>query len=125
MLIGQTIFGEDSAATDFYTPWFPRGGNRAIMTCNLLNDMNLSTLTIFVQTKNSEQSDDEASEPVGWSQAITAGTSNTSWDAGAALSDTTNAGFKELVRFRMSIRASSGNIALAHIRMLQPQWFTN
>ncbi len=37
MIIGQALLSDDSTTGDVYfSPWFPRGGNKAVMSCDLI-----------------------------------------------------------------------------------------
>lgn len=135
MIIGECII----AATDtlqetytvYYSPWFPRGGNAATFVCEVIATTNIAEFLIDVQTKNSEQSDNEQdtfSPANGASNSITL-TSNTAtkFTVGAALNSTASNGILELVRFRYQIIADEGfsGRGFAHFRMLNPSWLTN
>ena len=125
MLIGQTIFSATTSATVYYSPWFPRGGNRGRMTCNVVAAMNVDDFKIVVESKNSE-SDDVVTGANTWTSGSITLTANseTSWKAGASV-DSTDPGLLELVRFRYELKADSGALGRIHFRMLPPQWFTN
>ena len=79
MIIGETLFAKDSGST-YYSPWFPRQGNRARFTCNYLTGNSVSSLSISVETKSSEEMDADADTAEGGTQTITqTAASDTSW----------------------------------------------
>ena len=130
MIIGETLFSEDSADGDtYFSPWFPRGGNLMACTCEVIQvaaGANISAFTIQVQTKNKDQSDMSAASLLSTAQSITltAG-SYTKFNAGASLDSTTDQGVLELVRFCYKVKAQSGKLAWVHFRMLNPSWLSN
>lgn len=128
MHIGQVLIAAESAISNYYSPWFPRGGNGAKMACQVIADGGLDDFSILVQTKNSED-DDAAAVAFGTAQTITRGTAYkvTAWDVGTTV-DGTGAGMKELVRFKYIVEGPTtpGSImGWVHFRMLAPQWLTN
>lgn len=130
MIIGQLLDGNEDGSTTYYSPWFPRGGNRAVFACEVINTDQLLSFAVSVQTKNSESSDKDAGTFVpnnGANNAITlsAGTITT-FTVGAALDDTANNGFLELVRFVYTLYdETAGSRPWVHFRMLNPIWLTN
>ena len=90
MIIGVNLRSDDSTNGDtYFSPWFPRSGNKAVFSCDLINAApsgNIDEFSVQVQTKNSEDSDKDAVDLLGTAQAvtITAGTI-TSFEAGAGL----------------------------------------
>jgi len=102
-----------SSAYEIYSPWFPRGGDNAIFTADVI-ELDGAAVTIYADTKSSQ--DDGAGTPVTSGTSIAAnsvGRTSNEWDA---------AEFKDLVRYRFSISGDNpGNWIL--FRMLPPQWF--
>jgi hypothetical protein len=130
MIIGQTLSSQSTSGTTYYSPWFPRGGNAAVFSCEVIasadtaND--IDTFTIQVETKNQEDSDKDAVD-VGSAATITLGTDEniTSFERGASLSDGAAQGMKELVRFKYTVTARTSGRAWVHSRMLNPSWLSN
>ena len=116
-VIGDTVFeGADSSTTpksSLYSPWFPRGGDAAVFTLEVIS-INGLTLTWVVETKNSEDANSAAST-VG--SAVTATTTGLKYTA-------TLTGFEELVRFRYDT-GSSASMDWVHFRALNPSWAYN
>lgn len=116
MIIGQTIF-----AGTFFSPWFPRQGDAAVFSGEVIAFNGASTLSIFVQTKNLEETDTQAGTLTSGSMV---------WDATSIAVKTTGggtpvaaSGAKELVRFKYVLSAASGY--WAHLRVLPPAWQQN
>ena len=127
MIIGQALLSQDSTSGNvYYSPWFPRGGNKAVFSCEVIASANttsdIDTFHVQVQTKNAEDSDKDSVD-LGSATSITLGTDEniTSFQAGASLSST-DQGFKELVRFQYTVRAKASGLAWVHFRMLNPSW---
>lgn len=131
MMIGQVLQAPGTTAKTYYGPWMPAEGNMAVVTCDVVATGNLSTFVVYVETKNSEDSDNGFSYPYrgngagGSGNSITLAAADlTSFEVGAPLSDTTNAGFKELYRYRYVLTPSSGN-AFVQFRMINTSWLAN
>ena len=111
MWMNTQIIALDSAAAEYYTPWFPKGADNGIFTMELIQ----STLTtvpiaVTVWTKNRE---DEGSAP---------GTSvGTFASLSGSLLEVACANLKELVRFRIYFRGQAGQGAI--FRFLGPTWY--
>ena len=127
MIIGQALLSQNSTTGNvYYSPWFPRGGNKAVFSCELIasadttND--IDAFNIEVETKNAEDSDKDA-VTLGSANSITLGTDEniTSFESGAGLSSASQ-GFKELARFKYTVTAKANGLAWVHFRMLHPSW---
>lgn len=131
MIIGQVLMCTDnSAVKTYYSPWMPSEGNCAVMCCDVIACNLLSACAITVQTKNSDQSDKDAATPyLGSSNSITlTAETMTEFPVGTKISDTTNAGFKELYRYKFVVTGDAGfgtGNGFVHCRMLNPSWLTN
>lgn len=126
MILGGLLIGK-SAATNYYSPWFPRGGNGAKMTCEVIADNGLDSFKILVETKNSDQGDNSATELNGPNgETITLGTvyNRHDFDVGDDVDGGTQ-GCLELVRFKYIVDGPASGIGWVHFRMLEPQWLTN
>ena len=128
-LVGKFEQGEPDTIAVYYSPWFPRGGNRARFTCNIIDYDAMDYMKITVQTKTSDESDSGASTVSGWEEDIDldggsppAANSDVSWLAGAALNSTSSAGFEDLVRLKYELRSNAKD-GWVHFRMLATQWF--
>ena len=123
MFIGEVLSGKTSGQAHYFSEWFPRRGNRARFTFNLVETDNLTELKVAIQTKNVEQSDDERVYATGGTNhpMTLSADSILSFTAGAALGDTSDAGLLELVRVQYIVTGHG----FGHIRALDPQWFTN
>ena len=131
MIIGEVLQGISGTAKTYFGPWMPADGNLAVMSCEVIQTDGMDNFNVTVETKNSEQSDKDAASPAGGaSNAITLSAETiTKFNVGAKLSDTTNAGFKELFRYKFTSEASdaigSGGTGFVHFRMLAPAWLTH
>ena len=124
MIFGQLLnSGASGQALDYYTPWFEREGNWAKMVADIIQISSANcTVTITVQTKNSEDSDGSISATTWGSGSITS-TGLKDWAAGADLSSSSD-GFLELLRFKITVQGLDSQ-EWVHMRMLNPSWQTN
>lgn len=112
MWMHTQIIALDTAATDYYSPWFPRAADNAVFTLEKLQDSFGSTpMTVTVYTKNRE---DEGSAPGSPAGTFTLLTGN--------FYEVACVGLKELVRFKISFRASSAGQGVV-FRFLGPTWY--
>jgi hypothetical protein len=131
MILGLTLDGRSSAASTYFSPWLPRGGNLARFTCQVFASEGLNESTspfeIFVETKNSEDPDRAVINPQGGGTgkviALTP-LALTAWEVGANLSSG-NTGFLELVRFRYRLTPVASTEPWVHFRVLNPVWLAN
>lgn len=120
MIIGETICAVSEQTTVVYSPWFQRQGNAATFVLDVIDASTPTggsadpTVTVTVQTKNSEDVD-PGSPATGGTFAQT----------GAGRQEHRNSNFKELVRFKFEVSTSASGIAWSHFRMLNPAWETN
>ena len=114
MIIGQTLMGSSS---NYYSPWFPRQGDTAVFSAQIIAISSTSTLTVVVETKNTEDTDASATQPAN---GTFSGTSVNVISSGAG---TPVAGLKELVRFRYTVNDSTSKFC--HFRVLPPSWARN
>lgn len=131
MIIGQVLMATDnSGVKTYYGPWMPSEGNCAVMCCEVVATYQLQSFAVTVQTKDSDESDKDATTPYnGSSNSITLSTETmTDFPVGTKLSDTTNGGFKEPYRYKFVVTgplAVGGGNGYVHCRMLNPSWLTN
>lgn len=108
MIIGQTINADYGAVREHFTPWFPRVADNAAFTFQRI----FSTLgieeVVEVFHKNAEDSG------TGSSVASFAQLGSTD------LYEAACAGLKEMVRFRIQIKDTTGWL---HFRFLSPTWY--
>ena len=118
MLIGQSVIAPSGAAATYYSPWFPRVGDSVKATIQYLNKSGaLSTFSCQVVTKNNEDSDASQSN-LGSSFSIA------TTSLGDVTTSATLSGCKELVRYVISLMASSGT-EWVHFRINAPIWLPN
>ena len=111
MLIGETITAEDTTGTTVYTPWFPRQGNNVTSTVDVIAISSGANLAITLQTKNSDETDDTATDK------------NTNTVTATGVDPQRDTNLEELVRYKIRLYRSSGTGTIyAHFRMLAPQW---
>ena len=117
MHIGPTLVTLETGAKHYYTPWFPRGGDNAYFTYEVIQKF-LATggspgFTVTVYTKNVE---DPGSE----------GTSFTFTQIGStAFYEAACANLKQLVRFKITIAPGTDLTIYAQgvtYRFLPPTW---
>lgn len=111
MIIGQTVFGGT-----YFSPWFPRRGDAAVFSAEVIALAASGTLQMGVQTKNSEDVD---TAPSGASSG-TLGVTNAI--VGTTVGTVSVVGMKELVRFFYLV---SGTTQWVHFRVLPPAWRMN
>ncbi|MFQ5504634.1 MAG: hypothetical protein ACE5F1_07555 [Planctomycetota bacterium] len=130
MIIGQTLFVA-STGGPYLSPYIPRGGNAAQITCDLIGYWGgITSFDIEIQTKNSEQDDaviaaNPAVHVLGTLPVIAGGGGTIGLNTGSfgGLLSGGTAGFLELVRFEYQLVGPVG--AGVHFRMLIPSWLTN
>ena len=111
-----------SSSVEVYSPWFPRGGDSARFTLDVIKSHATSGATITFEveawTKNREETGDGADADTSVSISSVSGRTTTEWLS------TSSVGFKELVRYRF-ILGNSGKSGTVWIlfRMLPPVWF--
>lgn len=105
----------DGTSVSVYSPWFSRGGDRAIFTLEVVEgtlSSLLSTLTVQPFHKNSDEAGDGAQ--VSGLTISRDSLGNSSAEFGP---------FKELVRYKFSIGGTSMDLRWAAFRMLTPVWY--
>ena len=107
MIVGTTLFKMDGNA--YYSPEFPRGGLAATFAVDVTHLVGSPTVTITVQTRNSEDT--------GWT---TLGSFSAITSTGAASVDLT--GVQEIVRFEVSFDAGDDATDGIHFLMMAPSW---
>jgi hypothetical protein len=110
MIIGQTLL-----AGTYLSPWFPRQGDSAVFSAEVIAIGSSASLQVGIQTKNSEETD---SPPTG-ANSGTLGTTNSMTATGVGTVSVT--GMKELVRFFYLVGATNW----VHFRVLPPSWRNN
>ena len=105
------IVALDDSTFDYYTPWFPKGGDNGIFTMELRADtLSTDPLVVTVLTKNRE---DEGSE------VASVGTFTQLQDVFYQVSCT---GLKELVRFKLTGTGGDAGEGVI-LRFLRPTWY--
>ena len=126
MIIGETLAAPLQGYTGVYfSPWFPRGGNAAIFQFDMIVAYNMSSVTVDIETKNTEDDDKDASSLKTETISSPSSGTRTRIEAGANLGASATAGFKELVRYKYALAATSGRGGFIHYRMLTPAWLSN
>lgn len=110
MIIGQTLL-----AGTYLSPWFPRQGDAAVFSAEVIALGASASLQVGIQTKNSEDVD-SAPLPSGTG---TLGLTNSMTTTGVGTVAVT--GMKELVRFYYLVGATNW----VHFRVLPPSWRNN
>jgi hypothetical protein len=113
MIIGQTLMGSSS---NYFSPWFPRQGDAAVFSAQIIAISGTSTLTVVVETKNTTETDASASQPAN---GTFSGTSASVITSGS----TAVSGLDELVRFKYTVNNAAS--AFCHFRVLPPAWQRN
>jgi hypothetical protein len=111
MIIGQTLMG----AGTYYSPWFPRQGDTANITTQVIGCSGNGSLTFIVQTKNI--ADTDTSPATLGTFSSTANTPGIYPTGGTLISN-----IKELLRFQYILTTAS---SFAHFRVLPPAWEAN
>jgi hypothetical protein len=119
MFIGAPLLATTDATT-YYTPWFPRGGDALQATIELLQASNIASISVYTETKNSEDVDNDAKASSAHAMTSTNSGTIESWKPSAGTWD----GALELVRFKIVLSSSSG-LGFAAAQMLTPAWVTN
>ncbi len=121
MFAAQTLMTE--SLVEVYSPWFPRGGDHARFTVDVVS-MGQSgggspEVTVRAWTKNTEETGDGANADATVSIVRTAtGRTTAEWLS------TSTAGLKELVRYKFTVANTSDmGRGWALFRMLPPVWF--
>ncbi len=121
MYDAQTMQCTDAATTVVYSPWFPRGGDYAMLTLEVAAMSSASSsfsLTVQMIHKNASDVGDGSTVGSTFSRS-----GNQIATAPRVTSDLTN-GFKELVRYKFTLQFSGGSgVNWAIFRMLAPIWY--
>lgn len=125
MILGQTVRAPTGGTATYFSAWFPRQGTKGVFACNLVEYAGLSTLQIYVQTKNTENDNTLANiKDVGSAFSVTLTAESVStFERGIKIdgSETTQ-GLLELVRYKYVLTASASAKNWVHLRMLDPTW---
>jgi len=108
MIIGQTLMALDDG-TLRYGDWVPRQGNACLASWEIVNNSGGLDTKLIVQTKNTEDADEAASE-LGALDSI----------PGPGQVALLVSGCLELVRYAYNIKGSPGD--WVHLRGLPPSW---
>jgi len=104
------LFGQTTDGTEVYSPWFPRQGDNARFTLEVVA-VSSATLKVEVFTKNSEDAGDGT---------IVSGVSATSTTVERKVFEA-EGGLEELVRYKFTVTDAVTKWVL--FRMLRPVWF--
>ena len=99
-----------------FSPWFPRGGENAIIGLDLIESLASTTITVEVFTKNSE-----ATGSGTIISAFTIGATSTPGITTQKCESTKTSGFEEFVRYKFTTAATEGGGVL--FRMIPISWF--
>lgn len=109
MLIGQSVLAPTTPA-DYFSPWMPRQGDKLTAVIEVIRASSATySLTVYVQTKNAEDSD--------------AALSVIGTDTGTGLFEVSGSGALELVRFLFKL--SDTSLGWIHFRSNPPIWQPN
>lgn len=125
MLIGNSIRATVGAASIYYSPWFRRGGTRAIFACHMIANANAASFAIKAQTKKDfDQFQTTLILDVGAGAATIGLTADTvtTFKLGNALNGDATVGFNDMVRLVYTLTSTASNTAWAHFRMLNTSW---
>jgi len=112
MIIGQTVFGGT-----YFSPWFPRRGDAALFAGEVIAAGG-ATLTLGLQTKNSEDADQN-----NITTASTGTIASVTGIGAGVVGTVTGSSLKELVRF--AYVAAGSSTQWVHFRVLPPAWRMN
>lgn len=116
MPIGQSVLAPTGGA-DYFTPWVPRQGDAFRAVVELLRTSGaIASFSCVGQTKNREDSDDDAVDLAGSPLTVT----TTPGDVSTA----TFSEARELVRYKFSIAGSSA-LRWVHFRSNPMIWLPN
>ena len=102
-----------SSAYEIFSPWFPRGGDRVIITAEAV-EIGDADVEVRLYTKSAE---DEGS-----GSDVTSGTNFTIGGSVGRTSGTWGAELKDMVRYRFEVTGTQAGDWLL-FRMLPPVWF--
>lgn len=111
MHIGRVLIVDSETDTVLFTDWMPRQGDHAVFTTELITAIG-ADFAVEVYHKNSEDSGPGAA--VG---SLVAATTT------LGLHEKQFSGLKELVRYRITVSATAGNMGGVIYRFLQVTWF--
>ena len=113
VVIGTTLSHQSSGT--YYSPWFPRQGNAATFSLELIAQSSASIgITVTVETKNQDEKDSSADPVTGTLQTDDIGVVSLRFE-----------GFLELVRFKYVVKGGATLEDWGHFQMLNPSWETN
>lgn len=121
MFDGQSIQCTDTNATTVLSPWFPRGGDYGLFTLEVAKMSSTSAnLSLSVQMLHKDSSDTGDGTAVGSPWTITGSAA----DSAPRSTSNITAGFKELVRYKITLQLSTGSgVNWTIFRMLPPVWY--
>jgi hypothetical protein len=109
MIIGQTLMADEENNRDYFTRWFPRVADNAVFTFQRIH----STLSVNEDVDVFEKNVEDAGTGTN--------TSGFSSQLGSTdLYEASGINLKEMVRFRVQLKAGTGWI---HFRFLAPTWY--
>ena len=116
MFDSQLLIAKDTTLTIF-SPWFPRGGDNAIFSLDVIDVDGTPSLAVDIFTKNSEDTGEGAMTGISFSMTgTTAGVTTT------RLESTKTNGMLELVRYQFKLTAGNAGDWIL-FRMLPTSWY--
>jgi hypothetical protein len=115
MFEAQLLHGASDPFVIVYSPWFPRGGDNARFTLEIVAVGNVSgsvALQVDIYHKNSEDTGDGGVHTSNLFSGLTSAAGRSTQEVEA---------LKELVRYRYVVKDGSSDWVL--FRMLPPVWF--
>ncbi len=114
MFESQLLFGAGGDGAEVFSPWFPRQGDNAICTLEVVR-ISGASIQVELFTKNSEDTGDGAlvtpASGTGDITRTTVGRESNEWEGG----------LEELVRYKFTVADATTKWVL--FRMLPPVWF--
>jgi hypothetical protein len=111
MFDAQTVLAVNPTAIAIFSPWFPRGGDNAYFTLEVVA-ISSANMTVEVEVFHKTREDTGDGTQLG-----------SAWDRTAVGREAAEfTGLKEMVRFKYTFTSASGT-QWATFRMLQPVWF--
>ena len=124
MFEAQLLMADINNDVEVFSPWFPRGGDNALFTLDLVQSDEAGTASLQLEvkafTKNLEVPGDGADSISGTRITVTSSDTRKS----ETWLSTSSSGFDELVRYKFILSATGDDGAVwVLFRMLPPSWF--
>lgn len=125
MLIGKCLRATVGSTSYYYSPWFRRRGSKAILSCHMIENSDVSLFQISLQTKVSFE---DFSTPN--LITVAGGPANigltpdsiTTFIRGNGINGDAAVGMCDMVRLTYSLRSLDKSSAWVHFRLLNIAW---